>query len=275
MLHFCILTALTDLSMHDEAKPHIGDVRLSTVLEPGKARIITVSRVEHSIVLHPLAHLLSTLIGSLPSSKTGMKASNHMWDTYVRIKKVNISEDGMYSGVTSFLASEDWKEATDSINPYVIKLILEGLIRGLELPRFYARLCKILLTMPRRVYERDILKSENYLQPFCVKTLGIFQGDPLCKQMLHMSHLVPRKVGLNWLKRVGRKAHFSEAHSRQDKAGNWYGGITNLNLVRRRTSEKVFRQEVRRTISPPKHDLPLDWKRGILLGQLDQIQRIE
>jgi len=249
LLHRCIFIALTDLSSATTINlPHIGDVRISVVEEPGKARVITVSRVEHSIILHALAHFLSIFISVLPSSRTGMKASQHMWDTLKRIKKENLSRDGMYTGTTSFFGSEDWESATDALNPFPIRILFDGLMHGLELPKFYTRLCRDLLTMPRRVYDKTILETSNYQAPLTVKFSGIFQGDPCCKQMLHMTHLVSREAALNNMKVIGRKTITPLA--KKDKAGNQFGHIPNIKIIRSRFSSEFLHEELLRHIRP-------------------------
>lgn len=145
LFHFSILQAVTSLSSADDGCPHIGDIRYSVVLEPGKARVISVSRIEHTLVLHPLAHFLSVLLATFDSSRTGLVAANHMWDAFKRINRNNIPADSIFSGknaTRTFMGSEDWSEATDSYNPYFAMVVLDGLQKGLGIPKFYARLCK-------------------------------------------------------------------------------------------------------------------------------------
>jgi len=130
LFHYSILLALESLAQVDEDLPHVGDIRFSVVLEPGKARVITVSRVEHTNVLHPLAHVLSVILSVFPSTQAGLTKSNHMWDAFKRIGRSQIPADGIYSSerpTMTYFGSEDWSEATDSLNPYFVMVLLDGL----------------------------------------------------------------------------------------------------------------------------------------------------
>jgi len=256
MFHYSILVALTDFIKIDDSLPHIGDVRISSVAEPGKYRIITISRIEHAAILHPLAHLLKEILASLPSSRTGMTASNHMWDTYVRLTKDYIPRDGIYDGKSTFVGSEDWKNATDCENPYAVGVMIDGLRVGLDLPNFYVNLCKRLLTMPRRIFDKSILTTKLYNKPIGVKVRGILQGDPLTKQMLHMSHLVPRQVGLNRLRLIGLQSivlPLKEDHN------SLYGGVPFIHpkLLEKLTYEEKI-DEYQRFLTRSRFDNPQD-----------------
>jgi hypothetical protein len=240
LFHYSILLALTSLTRADNDKPHIGDIRYSTVLEPGKARVISISRVEHAAILHPLAHFFSVILATFPSSKTGLTAANHMWDTYKRIGRENIPADGIYSGTKptmTYMGSEDWSEATDSLNPYFAMVVLDGFSHNLGLPKFYVRLCKTLLTMPRRVYSKEILHTNDFKAPELIKFNGILMGDPLCKAMLHSSHLVSRKIAVNHLRRIGAN---SITPPFSFLGENKFGSIPNPLLLKKRFPRPVY-----------------------------------
>lgn len=245
LFHYSIFKALSDFTSVEDGSYHIGDVRVSTVLEPGKARVITVSTLEHSVVLHPMAHFLSVLIATFESSRTGLVASNHMWDTFKRIGRENMPMDGIYSTETptsTHMGSEDWESATDALNPYPVKIIFDGLWRNLGIPRFYAMLCSTLLTMPRRVFHKDVIVSKDYDNPLFVKKNGIFQGDPCCKQTLHMVHILSRIIARNRLKSIGLKVQLPPYIT--DKNGNKFGSIPNTLI----TMERLPREEYLETL---------------------------
>lgn len=246
LFHFSILRALESLACVDNEKPHIGDVRVSTVQEPGKARIITISTLEHSVILHPMAHFLSVLLSTFPSSRTGLVASNHMWDAYKRIGRENIPFDGIYSGSKPSsikIGSEDWESATDNMNPYPVVIIFDGLRENLGVPKFYTKLCSTLLTMPRRVYKKDILVSRKFSEPAHVKFNGIFQGDPCCKQVLHLSHLLSRKIARDHLRRIGLNSITPPFV--YDLVGNRFGSIPNTMILRKRLSDSDYRENLK------------------------------
>lgn len=245
LFHYSILYALTTLAGVDNEKPHIGDIRYSTVLEPGKARVISISRVEHASILHPLAHFFSVLLATFPSSKTGLTAANHMWDTFKRIGRDNIPADGIFSGVKptqTYLGSEDWSEATDSLNPFFAMVVLDGFIENLGLPKFYGKLCKTLISMPRRVYNKEILKTHKFSEPELIKFNGILMGDPLCKALLHLAHLVSRKIARNNLLRIG----FTSITPPFSFSGKYkFGSIPNTLLLRTRFSREDYLQNLK------------------------------
>lgn len=104
------------------------------------------------------------------------------------------SEDG--PGREMFLCSEDWSEATDRLNPTVANLIVTSLADELQLPRFYARICGLLISHPRRMFDQTGKKELG------MKKLGIFQGDPLVKSVLHLSHVISREISEIYVKEV-------------------------------------------------------------------------
>jgi len=249
IFHYSLMVTIDSLCSRDPNKPHIGDVRVSVVEEPGKARVITVSRVEHSNVLHPLAHFLSVIIALVDSSKTGLVASDHMWDTFKRIDRESVPIDGIYSAhkaVSTFLGSEDWTDATNSSNPYPNIIVMQSFVL-LGVPKWYLSVCKTLFTMPRRVYNRSILQTNDFSHPLFIKYNGVLQGDPCCKQMLHMTHIVSRIVSRNRMKRIGLKISYLPGY-REDPSGNLYGAIPNYTLLKQRLSKEDFHNEVRKLL---------------------------
>lgn len=245
LLHLSIAKAILSLTCHDPNTQHIGDVRISVVQEPGKARVITVSTIEHSILLHPLGHFLAFFIALVPSSKTGLLASNHMWDTFKRMGKDNIPTDGIYSAykaASTFMGSEDWEDATNAENPHPFVVIFDSLAQ-LGIPKFYLMICKIIFTMPRRVYDKTILDTGNFIKPLFIKYTGILQGDPCCKNMLHLTHIVTRLIAQNRLKRIGMKS--INLPILEDGNGNKFGSLPNLTVIKDRLSGQDLRNEVR------------------------------
>jgi hypothetical protein len=207
LFHYAIAEAMMYLKTghHLQASPEpecyrITDCRVSTVVEQGKARMITVSSLEHSLVLHPLAHVFSTFISQIPSSHTGMKASNHMWEFYKRTSPL-IPPDGIFRHETGnpkkmFLGNEDWSEATDRLSPYLAHLMVCEFGKALGMPTFYLTLCARMLVQERRLFTAR-------LGHLCgQKRSGILQGDPLTKQVLHLSHLVSRKISERMVREV-------------------------------------------------------------------------
>lgn len=189
------------------------DCRASVVEEQGKARVITVSNVMHAMFLHPMAHVLSVLIASVPSSASGMKASTHCWNFYKRMGRNEIPSDGIFSEHEGpkklYFGSEDWSEATDRLNPDLARQMVESIGHELNLPRWYTRWCAILISCPRRIYREGTYKiggfsTNQLIEPdSCYyKRRGVLMGDPLCKQVLHMTHIVSRLIARDRLKRV-------------------------------------------------------------------------
>jgi len=248
LLMASIATAINHLSRKttDEVD-HIGDVRFASVEEPGKSRIITIPMIEHSIILHPLAHILSDLLSSIESTRSGLKKTNHLWDFYTRIKrdslvykiyKSKFSEGTLglipdeVERASIFLGSEDWTSATDSMNPHAVKLMLECLT-DIAIPRFYLGLCIKLITMPRRVYSSRRNHPQN---PTSIKFSGILQGDPLCKQILHMSHLVSRFVALRRLEYIGLVSMIPPF---KEKNGDYFGCVPKFREMLKTAKEQA------------------------------------
>jgi hypothetical protein len=189
----------------------LADVRVDLVTEPGKARVITIPHVLHGVLLQPLAHVFSVLVASLPSSTTGMKASNHMWDFYKRMSPLvpvnDIFGHDKHPGRETYLCSEDWSEATDRFDPLVANFLVKEFGRHMGLPRFYIELCARAISVPRRLFLGRDPSNGDLREPAGTKVLGCLMGDPLTKQILHLSHNVVRKIAENYVLMVCHKVH--------------------------------------------------------------------
>jgi hypothetical protein len=265
VFHISIMIAVNNFRKHLDHEPHIGDLRVSSVKEPGKVRVITVSRFEHSAILHPLAHVMAELLALLDSTRPGLKASNHMWEFFKGIKEEDIPLSGIFSeeyvdefgttrriaGSSIFIGSEDWTAATDSLNPHAVKVVLERLHR-LNFPTFYLDLCIKLLIMPRRVYERVPVSYQDEIK--AIKTCGVLQGDPVCKIVLHLSHLVSRSVAQEKLRIIGR---LSNTPPSIVKDGIQYNAVPGLHgKIVSNMTERQYVEEIKNYFRF--HQVPLD-----------------
>jgi len=173
------------------------DVRVSQVSEPGKVRVVTVSHLLHAVILHPLAHLLNELLGNDPQSASGMKAANHAWNFFVRLSHKNPTAGFIFQDDKRpkpvYALSSDLEEATDHGNPIITQTMLVGFCgpKGLNVPRWYLNVCIHLLTEPRQITYREIGSSE---MKTITSTRGIFMGDPMCKFVMHLHHLVSTEL---------------------------------------------------------------------------------
>lgn len=168
-------------------------VRYSGVSEPGKTRGITVSCLEHAMVLHPISHLISDVLSALPSSRAGLKAANHGWDFFKRLSHKNpaasfIFDKSIYS---NFCFSTDWTTATDYCSHDSSAGILHTFMgkRCLGVPSYYRDIAIALIASPREVHPPKWAESGTF-----VTRRGILMGDPLTKSVLHLHHLVIKSI---------------------------------------------------------------------------------
>jgi hypothetical protein len=157
-------------------------VRASSVTEPGKVRIITISHIAHAILLHPMSHFTLNVLKLSPDDNSGIKAANHCWQFYRRLSHKNPRAGFIFTEKVSVLSS-DLETATDYANPHTVRALLGTFLstRCVGAPRFYSRICIKLLTSPRTVVtpNNDVFATKR----------GCLMGDPLTKTVMHLHHI--------------------------------------------------------------------------------------
>jgi hypothetical protein len=168
--------------------------RISLVAELGKYRTITVSSLQHALLLHPLSHVGLKILEVFPSSESGVGAANHAWNFFKRLSHGNPSADFIFrEDVNTVVYSTDWESSTDYCDPYIAGAMLNRLCSKLGVPKWYRETCVFALTAPRQVETLD--RNQVPIEVFYTSR-GVLMGDPLTKTVLHLHHLVGRRICL-------------------------------------------------------------------------------
>lgn len=178
--------------------PDIMTVRAEGVLEPGKVRQITVSEMQHAVLLHPISHVLLDVIKLIPSSASGVKAANHAFEFYKRLNHKNPRGNFVFDETELWVLSSDLETATDYANPHIVRLLLQVFMgpRCLGIPKLYRMVICNLLTEPRLVINSKTLEEFT-------TTRGCLMGDPVTKAVMHLLHLVGKEITLRLFSRGG------------------------------------------------------------------------
>jgi hypothetical protein len=156
-------------------------VRVHTVLEPGKARVITVASFPYYVVENIFSHLWHYVPSSGPVW-SGMNSTKHLWNFVHRSLNPICPEsyDLWREGEHIWGLSTDLETATDFANPYVAFQIWTSLIHESEVipdfPLAFAYFARDLFLSDREVYREGKLLT--------TKRRGWFMGDPMTKILL-------------------------------------------------------------------------------------------
>jgi len=166
------------------------DVRVTAVPELGKYRVITVSSLDHAILLHPLSHMTLEFFGAYAPTAAGVKSSNQAWEFFRRLSGSNPKAGFIFDDKQEkYVMSTDWSEATDHVDHYIARVILGRFFFRFGLPKWYAKMCMFALTGPRMV--RDPLDDNG--KPWLTKR-AVLMGDPGTKTLLTMYHPVAHQL---------------------------------------------------------------------------------
>jgi len=166
--------------------------RISLVAELGKYRTITVSTLQHAVLLHPFSHMGLKILEALPSSESGIGAANHAWNFFKRLSHKNPSASFIFNkDIETSVMSTDWESATDYCDPYIAGAMINRFMNLLGIPQWYAQTVHFALCAPRQVETLDrngVPVSKFYT------SRGVLMGDPVTKVVLHLHHLVGRRI---------------------------------------------------------------------------------
>jgi hypothetical protein len=166
--------------------------RISLVAELGKYRTITVSTLQHALLLHPMSHMGLKIIEAFPSSESGIGAANHAWNFFKRLSHKNPSASFIFDeNIQTSVFSTDWSQATDYTDPYIAGAILNRFLNLLGCPKWYRETVLFALTAPRQVETLD--RNGAPIEVFYTKR-GVLMGDPVTKVVLHLHHLVGSRI---------------------------------------------------------------------------------
>jgi hypothetical protein len=182
---------------------NVMSVRISLVAELGKYRAITVAHLAHAMLLHVLSHVLLEYISAIPSSRSGVGASNHAWNFFKRLSHKNPVGNFIFDEDV-YLFSTDWEEATDWMDHLVSQLIVNRLCFSVGIPTWYRQISVFALCAPRQVEEFD---PEEKLLSRYFTTRGELMGDPVTKVILHLAHLIARTAAVKQLRTMVPKRH--------------------------------------------------------------------
>jgi hypothetical protein len=166
--------------------------RISLVAELGKYRLITVSTLQHAVLLHPMSHMGLKVLEAFPSSESGIGAANHAWNFFKRLSHKNPSASFIFNeSIETAVMSMDMSQATNYCDPYIAGAMLNRLSESLGVPKWYRETMLFALTAPRQVETLD--RHGAPIEHFYTKR-GVLMGDPVTKVVLHLHHLIGRRI---------------------------------------------------------------------------------
>ena len=166
--------------------------RISLVAELGKYRTITVSSLQHAVLLHPFSHMGLKILEALPSSESGIGAANHAWNFFKRLSHKNPSASFIFNkDIETSVMSTDWESATDYCDPYIAGAMINRFMHLLGVPKWYRETVHFALCAPRQV---ETLNREGCPVDKFYTSRGVLMGDPVTKVVLHLHHLVGRRI---------------------------------------------------------------------------------
>jgi len=179
--------------------PILFTVKPVAVADQGKYRIATAGHPDHASLLQPVAQLLKSAFLRLESTRGGMDKQHHMWEFYKRIQPYMVNDLRMPGDPPknheTFFYFEDWSMATDNFHKHAAAIMMHKTLEFLGVPRFYSRLCELALTAPRiNMLNPGEKIPDNICPQMFISQRGIFQGDPVTKNMLQLCHIVSREV---------------------------------------------------------------------------------
>jgi len=191
--------------------------RISLVAELGKYRTITVSTLQHALLLHPFSHMGLKLLEAIPSSQSGIGAANHAWNFFKRLSHKNPSASFIFDEkIETSVLSTDWESATDYCDPYIAGAMLNRLLVQLGVPNWYRQTILFALTAPRQVETLD--RNGVPIEKFYTSR-GVLMGDPVTKVVLHLHHLIGGRIAGLLLQDIFVDAVLDEDSSSEEESG--------------------------------------------------------
>lgn len=181
----------------EEFRKEIMQVRYCGVCEPGKVRGVTVAHLCHAILLHPASHITLDVLKLVPSSNSGLGAAAHSWNVSKRLTEKNPAANFIFRRPEDIvILSSDLEEATDYTNPDSSRGICSTWMGPLCMgfPEFYKRTCTWLLSEPRTILVPKVSGISDWKGKTFQTTRGLFMGDPMCKTILHLHHLIAKEI---------------------------------------------------------------------------------
>lgn len=198
---------------------------VAVVREPGKARVITKAHAALKVLLDWVNGICSHVLGkTYPSSRSGMRASNHGWNFFVSLTRKEMEVDPFkirFEETEEFVdaqrltttfedlyvSSTDYKEATDNIHLRIANIIGVKWMSKCGIPKILRAIVVQTCYKPRLVKFTAMGNLRQIGEPIPGKdsrmvTLrrGIMMGDPLTKVILHFTNMITRRMSRNLMK---------------------------------------------------------------------------
>jgi len=163
-------------------------VRVHAVVEPSKARTITVAPYAYQVIMGVLAHMYQATLQH-KHVKSGLKADRHLWRFVQKVLNPQSAEwQHLPEGATIYALSTDLSEATDFGNLTVSSQIWQFLIKLSSVhegfPRALAVLGKTLYNGKRFFFVPDQLGNYQLVS----RQRGWMMGDMMTKVILTIAH---------------------------------------------------------------------------------------
>jgi len=166
--------------------------RISLVAELGKYRAITISSLQHALVLHPMSHIVLKMLEVIPSSESGVGAANHAWNFFKRLSHKNPSASFIFNkDIETSVMSTDWEDATNFLDTNIAGAMFNRWAELIGVPKWYRETCLFALTAPRQV---ETIGRDGVPTSLFYTKRGVLMGDPVTKFVLHMHHLCGRRI---------------------------------------------------------------------------------
>nr|WPR16638.1 MAG: RNA-dependent RNA polymerase [Dracophyllum associated narna-like virus 6] len=192
--------------------------RISLVAELGKYRTITVSSLQHALLLHPFSHMGLKILEALPSSQSGIGAANHSWNFFKRLSHKNPSASFIFNeDISTTVLSTDWSSATDYCDPYIAGAMLNRLCYSLGVPKWYRETMLFALTAPRQV---ELLDRNGAPIEVFYTSRGVLMGDPVTKVVLHLHHLIGARIAGDLLYDIFKDGAIDDSEDSDESSEN-------------------------------------------------------
>jgi hypothetical protein len=177
VLDYCVEWVLENPSLAKLVKPHV-------VLEPSKARLITITPFAVSRIQGVVAHLISPCLRQRYQTRSGMTKSRHLWNLNHNLHP----QDTVWGKAKGHpVCSTDMSNATDQHSRKFAKRIWREILWHLKTVE-EAPLGLIALAAHLHTSERYVLPQDNeghmLIDRMFKTTIGIFMGDFLTKPIL-------------------------------------------------------------------------------------------
>lgn len=160
----------------------VNRINLSTVVEQGKARIVTPNSLILYLLTMPLSHATLRCFEAIPELNVGVSKTNDAWEFWKRMKSSDF-EEATQTYSHSFICA-DLETATD-YSPFELVSSTLDIMKNLGVQGWYIEVVKKLLASPRWYMREKTNKQETAVHR---TRRGALMADPGTKSVLSLSH---------------------------------------------------------------------------------------